>query len=1024
VEGPALVTAQVLFEPDAALPAAGRIVVYRVDASPEEILADAAQLGFADAVPGTVSVAIPVEGTAKVADVPAARVPLLAALPALLVGPARSLPAWRRAPDSLTAWSLAARLGQRLVVSHHLAPTLVRAPDGTVHGTWRALVDEHPPSRALADRIADALPPAGYALHREEGLVWGAEPLLRAFLDAVADALARDDAAHPSGTGRPRARLLPWTARWAEAVVDPVDPSVPLRDEADELLAGIAAWQGEDPADDGGLIEVRLHAPPEQDGPWRLSFGVRTPEGDLVDAAAVWAADEDTDHDLALLQESLLRGLGRCARAFPPLDAALREPAPVGQELDLLAAWDFIREAAPLLEGSDVIVVLPEDLGEEPPRIRLRIEDGPDGAELDDDDLALADVVGIEGADETGLRAVYRWEVALGDEALDDAALDALIGGGAPLVRWRDQWVKVDPEVRARLAGLRSGELPLAEALLLGLAGSTPVGALPGHSDEELGAVEVVADGRVAALLERLRTAGDAPLTEVAPEGFVGELRPYQLRGVAWLRGMAELGLGAVLADDMGLGKTIQLIGHLLARGAKGPHLVVCPTSVVGNWEREIARFAPGLEVTRFHGPDRPESLAGVGGVVVTSYGVVRRDTEILSAVEWDVVTLDEAQHVKNPTTAGAKAVRQLVADQVVVLTGTPLENRLGELWSLLDVTNRGLLGSRARFGRRYVAPIERRRDPAAATRLRRVVAPFILRREKTDPAVVSDLPPKIERTVACGLTPEQAELYQAAVDRVLGSGALKGASSMERRGRVLALLTELKQICNHPAQALRDRDPARARPDELPGRSGKMAAAREIIREATRAGDQLLVFTQYVEMGHLLVRQLGADLGVEVPFLHGAVSAGARDEMVAAFQGESASAVPPVLIVSLRAGGTGLNLTAATHVLHYDRWWNPAVEDQATDRAHRIGQERTVEVHKLVTAGTVEERVADLLERKRALADTVVGAGEQWITELGEDELRELVALSATAEELDEEPFDDDLWDAPGRPGLLTEAG
>jgi SNF2 family DNA or RNA helicase len=414
-----------------------------------------------------------------------------------------------------------------------------------------------------------------------------------------------------------------------------------------------------------------------------------------------------------------------------------------------------------------------------------------------------------------------------------------------------------------------------------------------------------------------------------------------------------------------------------------------------------------------------------VSGVVVTSYGVIRRDTDVVAAVDWDVVTLDEAQHVKNPTTAGAKAVRRLRAEQVVVLTGTPLENRLGELWSLLDVTNRGLLGTRGRFGRRYVAPIERRRDPAAAARLRRVVAPFILRREKTDPNVVSDLPPKIERTVACSLTPEQAALYQAAVDRVLGGDGLAAASSMERRGKVLALLTELKQICNHPAQALRERDPGAARTDELVGRSGKLAAAREIIREATAAGDQVLVFTQYVEMGKLLVRQLGSDLGVDVPFLHGGVGAGARDAMVAAFQGDSDAAVPPVLIVSLRAGGTGLNLTAATHVLHYDRWWNPAVEDQATDRAHRIGQHRSVEVHKLVTAGTVEERVADLLERKRALADTVVGAGEQWITELGEDDLRELVALSASAEELEEDPFDDDAWEprGPDGAGLLEEA-
>jgi hypothetical protein len=998
-------------------------VVYRPGVDHGQVVADAAALGFAGAEATTVEVALPVDGGIAVRSVPAAAVALDAALPTLLAGPERTLPAWRRAPDALTAWSRAARLAVRLIGTHHLAPTLVPAGAGAaadLHGTWRVLLDADPAGRAAADRIVLALPPAGHALSRGDGTVWTAERLLVAFLDAVADHLARDRPDEASGSGRPRARLLPWTARWAEAVVDPVDPTVPMREDAGELLAGMAAWHGGDAPDDGGLTELRLRSPEHQDGTWRLTFGVRTPDGALVDAADVWEPAEvdldDADADPILLQETLLRGLGRCARVFPPLDGALREPAPVGQDLDLDAAWDFIREAAPLLSGSDVVVVLPDDLADEPPRIRLRIED---------DDAADLDLREAFSADEEGLRARYRWEVALGDEPLDDAALDALLGRGAPLVRWDDRWVRVDPAVRQRLAGLTQGDLPLAEAMLLSLAGSTPVGALPGHDDEDLGAVDVVADGRIAVLLERLRSAADTPPEAVAPEGFVGDLRPYQARGVAWLQGMAELGLGAILADSMGLGKTIQLIAHLLARGAKGPHLVVCPTSVVGNWEREIGRFAPTLEVTRFHGTERPESLEGVSGVVVTSYGVIRRDTDVVAAVDWDVVTLDEAQHVKNPTTAGAKAVRRLRAEQVVVLTGTPLENRLGELWSLLDVTNRGLLGTRGRFGRRYVAPIERRRDPAAAARLRRVVAPFILRREKTDPNVVSDLPPKIERTVACSLTPEQAALYQAAVDRVLGGDGLAAASSMERRGKVLALLTELKQICNHPAQALRERDPGAARTDELVGRSGKLAAAREIIREATAAGDQVLVFTQYVEMGKLLVRQLGSDLGVDVPFLHGGVGAGARDAMVAAFQGDSDAAVPPVLIVSLRAGGTGLNLTAATHVLHYDRWWNPAVEDQATDRAHRIGQHRSVEVHKLVTAGTVEERVADLLERKRALADTVVGAGEQWITELGEDDLRELVALSASAEELEEDPFDDDAWEprGPDGAGLLEEA-
>jgi hypothetical protein len=1015
-----LLTPHVTFAPDVATPSRGRVVVYLPHGQADEVGEHARRMGFPTGDHRTVRAAVPTEAGPRVISCPAIAVPLSAALDVLLAG-VRTTPSWDRSVETGAVLSAAARLALRLVAAELCAPALVHGPDEGVHAAWRALPDANAESRAALGRLSYALPPAGHALEIADGRIWHAEALLRALLDAVADLCGRVDEGDVERPGRPRARLLPWTARWAEALVDPVDPSVPLREDAADVIAGIDAWFGTDRGADAGFTELRLSAPPGQDDPWLLELGVRTPDGELVDASQVWTGEAHAaDGDAALLAETLLRGLGRAARVFDPIDQVLRSAAPERLALDLDQAWDFIREVTPLLEGSDVIVVLPDDLVESPPRIRLRVGDdeavdeepGEDGALLPDDPDAAGSTP-------------FRWEVALGDEVLSPDQLDDLLSRNLPLVRWQDRWVRVAPEVRERLAALSDGTMPLVEAMLLGLAGSAPVGAVPGAPADRDDAVEVVAGGRIAALVERLRTAGDALVATDPPPGFVGELRPYQQRGVAWLGGMADLGLGAILADSMGLGKTIQLIAHLLRQGAEGPHLVVCPTSVVGNWEREVARFAPGLEVTRFHGTDRPTDLTGVRGVVVTSYGVVRRDVDVLAEVDWDIVTLDEAQHVKNPSTAGAKAVRRLVARQVVVLTGTPLENRLAELWSLLDVTNRGLLGSRGRFGRRYVAPIERRRDPEAATRLRRVVAPLILRREKDDPAVVSDLPPKIERTVVCSLTPEQAELYQVAVDRILGAGqrtdgALAAASTMERRGRILALLTELKQICNHPAQYLRQRDPSRAKPTELLGRSGKLAVAREIVRDAVTAADRVLLFTQYVGMGDLLVAQLSLDLGVDIPFLHGGVSASNRDRMVAAFQREGGEDGPPVLVVSLRAGGTGLNLTAATHVVHYDRWWNPAVEDQATDRAHRIGQHRTVEVHKLVTTGTVEERVADLLERKRALADTVVGAGEQWITELGESELRELVALSASGEELDDDPFEDDeRWDSAEEPLL-----
>ena len=981
---------QLTFAPNAVVPAAGRLILYLSDGG-DAGLGDAARLlGFEGGVTGTRALALHgLDDAVGIADVPTLSFAPDEALPRLLAMPAGQVGGLRRTPPGAQVWAVAARVAARLIRGHHVVPSLTLDEDGVAHGVWRTLPSADEDSAAALARLAAAMPPAAHAVPLGPGRVWAPTELLEAFCDAVADTAGRRGTKDPSA-GRPRGRVLPWTARWEEALRDPADSSVPLREGAADLVAGVTEWQRSIATSDAdGLTELRLHAPYDEQRPWRLDLGVRTETGELLPASEVWGRG-DGDEDSARRQETLLAGLGRCSRVFAPLEAALSEAVPESVELDIKQAWEFISDAAPLLSGAGIVVRLPADIDEGALRLRLRV-----GAEDQGDETAA------EPGDENEVG--YRWEIALGDDPLSSEELADLYASGQPLVRWRDRWVRLDPDEVERLRNLvPPGTLGLAEALSLALAGTQPAGwDGPTGNDAE---AEVVADGRVAVQLDRLRDAAELPSVSATPDGFVGELRPYQQRGVAWLHGMGKAGFGAVLADDMGLGKTIELIGYLLERDANAAHLVVCPTSVVGNWEREMARFAPGLAVTRHHGPERASTVAGATGVYLTTYGTLRRDADLLASVDWDVVALDEAQQVKNPTTAGARAVRSLPADHRVALTGTPLENRLSELWSLMDITNPGLLGSKARFGRRFVSPIEKRRDPVAATRLRRLVAPFILRREKTDPNVISDLPEKIERTVACPLTPEQADSYQAAVDDVLSEGALAEVTEMERRGRILALLTKLKQVCNHPAQAAGEVDPV------LQGRSGKLAVCEDIVVEAVGAGDQVLIFTQYVAMGRLLARQLSADLGVEVPMLHGGVAAGARDRMVASFQGEAGTTATPALVVSLRAGGTGLNLTAATHVVHYDRWWNPAVEDQATDRAHRIGQHRTVEVHKLVTSGTVEERIADVLESKRALADSVVGAGEAWITELGDEELSELFALGADASIAE---LDDDGWSA-----------
>jgi SNF2 family DNA or RNA helicase len=443
----------------------------------------------------------------------------------------------------------------------------------------------------------------------------------------------------------------------------------------------------------------------------------------------------------------------------------------------------------------------------------------------------------------------------------------------------------------------------------------------------------------------------------------------------------------------MGLGKTIQLVAHLLNRVADArehglPSLVVCPTSVLGNWQRELRRFAPTLRVLRWHGTDRDGARLGEVDVVLTTYGLLVRDVEVLSARSWDVAALDEAQSIKNPDSRRARAALTLRARHRVAMTGTPVENRLEELWSLCAYLVPGLLGPRAAFQRTVAAPIERFGDEDAAAGLRRTLAPFLLRRAKSDPNVADDLPDKIERREYCILTDEQRALYRAEVDRSMER--IVEASDIERRGRVLAMLTALKQICNHPVHYLKKRDPSFD--PTLPGRSGKLDRVSGIVEGVAAADERAVVFTQYREMGDLLVEGLSELLGEDVPFLHGGTPLAQRDEMVQAFQAETDG--PTVLLVSLKAGGTGLNLTRATHVIHYDRWWNPAVEDQATDRAHRIGQHENVQVYKLVCEGTLEERIDALLETKRELSDTVVGTGERWMTELDDDQLQNLVLL------------------------------
>lgn len=738
-----------------------------------------------------------------------------------------------------------------------------------------------------------------------------------------------------------------------------------------------------------GAPEVRLQGrlePPvdtELGKTWSLILEVVTPDNETIGFADIW---ENSEAAVALADGSTLSPLrtrmreliDRLASQLAALAPLADENEPSSLELHLDDVSDLLSEGLDTCRLAGLPIVTPTGLINRSARL-----------------TAKASSPSFGGSRGLGTALVeVDWGLALGDIDLTAEEIEALARSNADLVALRGSWVQVDHhQMRSALRRLETQRREASELSPAELLRQTITELERATSDD------LTAEGWIAQLLSGLP---DDQLTESEePPGFIGELRPYQRRSLGWLQFLGRLGLGGCLADDMGLGKTPTALAHLLARSldrvASGaphlPHLVICPLSVVTNWESEARRFTPELSTMIAHGPDRPRGEALVEAarthdVIITTYGTASRIAEELDPIVWDVVVCDEAQAIKNHRTNAATTIRGLHSTQRIALTGTPVENRLTELWAILDALNPGMLGGITWFRETFSNPIESGDGAEALESLRRLTAPFVLRRTKVDRSLVPDLPDKIEQVAWAPLTPEQAGLYQAVVDDFLASAA--AATGMERRGLVLATLTRLKQVCNHPAHFLREESVGEA------GRSGKLDRFDELIDTMLESSERAIVFTQYREMGKLLAAHLSARHDVPVPFLHGGTTRIQRQNMVDTFQSEQG---PPIQLISLRAGGTGLNLTAASRVVHYDRWWNPAVEDQATDRSWRIGQDKTVFVHKLVCRGTLEERIDSLLSEKRALADAVVGTDESWLTELSTDELRELLQLDPSAQ-------------------------
>ncbi|HYF95802.1 MAG TPA: DEAD/DEAH box helicase [Symbiobacteriaceae bacterium] len=879
--------------------------------------------------------------------------------------------------QSLRTWSAAANLLLELLARGRFVP-LLRAEAGCLSADWHLVAPEPEDADRLA-RLEAALPDVCRAIvppdrsHKhyrppEAGalislfLRTGTGALARQFLEGVPDR----PAARSAGSSAAQNWLLALTGQEGRDLPPGLPDAAALYEAVDEWLAPVSGERGL------GALRTGLRLRPPADttsAEWELELFVQnceTPPA-RVSARTAWdalgAELEIGGGKYRAPEQRLLADLPTLARLFPALEPLSSEAAPERLAISAEEVSRFLREGAFTLQEAGFPVLLPEGLVR-PAALSAKLTVKPAGAA--ESRFGLGHLVEVD------------WELALGGSPIDMDELRRLAAQKRGLVEHQGRWVQVDPEaIQAALKNLEKYKEPVT----LGTALRTALA----HDKKAPVKVEAAkGQGWVADLLTRLQEP--ATIEPVPPpQGLQGTLRPYQQRGLDWLAFLRRYGLGACLADDMGLGKTIQLIALILHEREQGltekPTLIICPVSLVGNWRRELARFAPSLRVMVFHGAGRSTLRAAEHDVVITTYTLAAREEEALKAVQWAGVIADEAQALKNPSTQHAKALRHLHAEYRVACTGTPVENHLGDLWSLLAFVNPGFLGAAEEFRKSYALPIERFRDEEAAARLKRLVQPMILRRLKTDQSIIADLPEKLEMVTYANLTMEQAALYEAAVQETLEKA--EGAAGIARHGAVVAGLTRLKQICNHPACLRDDAGP-------LEGRSGKLDRLTEMLEEGLAEGDRALVFTQFSSFGRRMEAYLARRLGCPVLFLDGSTSRSERDALVQQFQDGEA----PVFVLSLKAGGVGLNLTAANRVFHFDRWWNPAVEDQATDRAYRIGQTKQVLVHKLVTAGTLEERIDELLSEKRQLSAQVVGTGEAWLGELSTDELRQLISL------------------------------
>ena len=681
-------------------------------------------------------------------------------------------------------------------------------------------------------------------------------------------------------------------------------------------------------------------------------------------------------------ETNLLLNLGYAARMFPKLWQGLETDTPVGMQLTLEESFSFLQESAWVLEDAGFKVTVPAwytPAGRRRAKLRLKAAGKSRSA--------------TKGKEKSyfGLDSLvqYEYELAIGEEIVTKKEWEQLINAKAPLVHFRGQWMELDRDKMQQLLefwqshGDEKPEMSVLEFLQRNAESG---------EDWDIEHDDILSD-MMAKLQDKSKLE---PISDQL--NLQGNLREYQKRGVAWLEYLERLGLNGCLADDMGLGKSVQVIARLVQERESVdsvlPTLLIAPTSVVGNWQKEIVKFAPHLQSMIHHGSDRLQNSADFKkacqqqDVIITSFTLARKDEKLLQSIEWQRIVLDEAQNIKNPKAAQTKAILKLSAKHRLALTGTPVENRLLDLWSIFNFLNPGYLGKEAQFRKSFEVPIQKDNNRVKSTTLKKLVEPLILRRLKTDKSIINDLPDKVEQKLYTNLTKEQASLYEVVVKDV--EEKLQTVEGIQRKGLILSTLMKLKQICNHPAQFLQDNS------EFSTERSHKLSRLVEMVDEAVSEGESLLIFSQFTEICAGIEKYLKQNLRCNTYYLHGGTSRQRREKMISEFQEPDTEA--SAFILSLKAGGVGITLTKANHVFHFDRWWNPAVENQATDRAFRIGQQKNVFVHKFVAIGTLEEKIDQMIEDKKKLAAAVVGNDESWLTELDNDAFKQLIALNKSA--------------------------